>query len=55
MIVAVASKIPEEDVMNALGLKKFANHIMEVTTVRMINGENTIVGGFGRYPESDIL
>lgn len=44
-----------DDVTNALTLKKFANHIMEVTSGRMIHGENPTVGGFGRYPESDVL
>ncbi|MFH1940563.1 MAG: Ni/Fe hydrogenase subunit alpha [bacterium] len=44
-----------EDVMKALSLKKYANRIMEVTSGRMIHGENPTVGGFGRYPDSSVL
>lgn len=52
--IAMADKYGK-DVMKALALKKFANHIMEVTSGRMIHGENPTVGGFGRYPERDVL
>lgn len=43
------------DVKNALNLKQFANRIVDVTSGRMIHGENPTVGGFGRYPPNDVL
>ncbi|MBN2201568.1 Ni/Fe hydrogenase subunit alpha [bacterium] len=52
--VAMAEKYGPE-VVQALALKKFANHVMTVTSGRMIHGENPTVGGFGKYPEKDIL
>ncbi len=52
--IAMAEKYGNE-VLQALALKKYGNHIMEVTTGRMIHGENPTVGGFGRYPEPDVL
>jgi sulfhydrogenase subunit alpha len=52
--VAMAEKYGD-DVVKALTLKKFANHIMAVTSGRMIHGENPVVGGFGRYPDKDVL
>ena len=44
-----------EEVKKALELKKFANQIMEVTSGRMIHGENPTVGGFGRFPSRGAL
>jgi sulfhydrogenase subunit alpha len=52
--IAMTDKYGEQ-VKQALALKKFANHIMEVTSGRMIHGENPTVGGFGRYPEHGVL
>lgn len=52
--IAMADKYGE-DVVKALELKKYANHIMKVTSGRMIHGENPTVGGFGKYPESSVL
>ncbi|MEO0072315.1 MAG: Ni/Fe hydrogenase subunit alpha [candidate division WOR-3 bacterium] len=37
-------------VLKALKLKKFGNHIMEITTARYTHGENPTVGGFGKTP-----
>jgi sulfhydrogenase subunit alpha len=39
-----------DDVKRALRLKKFGNHVMEVTSGRIVHGENPGLGGFGRYP-----
>jgi len=39
-----------DDVKRALRLKKFGNHVMAVTSGRIVHGENPILGGFGRYP-----
>ena len=39
-------------VSTGLAIKKLANHIMKVTSARMIHGENPIVGGFGKYPSN---
>jgi sulfhydrogenase subunit alpha len=39
-----------DDVKRALRLKKFGNHVMEVTSGRIVHGENPVIGGFGRYP-----
>jgi len=52
--IAMAEKYGTE-VMGALGLKKFGNHVMEVTSGRMIHGENPTVGGFGKYPDKETL
>jgi len=52
--IAMAEKYGDV-VMKALALKKYANHIMEVTSGRMIHGENPTVGGFGRYPDKEAL
>ena len=52
--VAMAEKYGNE-VLQALALKKYGNHIMEVTTGRMIHGENPTVGGFGKYPDTKTL
>jgi len=52
--IAMTDKYKEE-VLKALALKKFANHIMEVTAGRMIHGENPTVGGFGRFPDEEKL
>lgn len=52
--VAMAEEYGEE-VHKALGLKRYANQIMEVTSGRMIHGENPTVGGFGKYPDRRTL
>jgi sulfhydrogenase subunit alpha len=39
-----------DDVKRALRLKKFGNHVMAVTSGRIVHGENPVLGGFGRYP-----
>jgi len=52
--IAMAEKYGDE-VMGALSLKKFGNHIMQVTGGRMIHGENPTVGGFGKYPDKATL
>jgi sulfhydrogenase subunit alpha len=44
-----------DDVLKALALKKYANHIMAITSGRMIHGENPTVGGFGRVPDVQTL
>ncbi len=44
-----------EDVKRALRLKKFGNHIMAVTSGRIVHGENPIIGGFGKYPTKAAL
>jgi len=44
-----------DDVKRALRLKKFGNHVMEVTAGRIVHGENPIIGGFGRYPSKKAL
>ncbi len=52
--VAMAEKYGNE-VLKALELKKYGNHIMEVTSGRMIHGENPTVGGFGKFPSEEVL
>jgi len=52
--IAMLDKYSDE-VVKALSLKKYANHIMEVTSGRMIHGENPTVGGFGAYPDEGVL
>jgi len=52
--IAMTEKYSNE-VLKALSLKKYANHIMEVTSGRMIHGENPTVGGFGKYPDKQTL
>jgi sulfhydrogenase subunit alpha len=47
--VAMLGDYPE-DVTRALRLKKFGNHVMSVTSGRIVHGENPILGGFGKYP-----
>lgn len=44
-----------DDVKRALNLKKFGNHVMAVTSGRIVHGENPILGGFGRYPSKKAL
>jgi sulfhydrogenase subunit alpha len=44
-----------DDVKRALRLKKFGNHVMEVTSGRIVHGENPIIGGFGKYPSKKAL
>ncbi len=44
-----------DDVKRALRLKKFGNHVMEVTSGRIVHGENPGLGGFGKYPSKDQL
>ena len=44
-----------EDVKRALRLKKFGNHVMAVTSGRIVHGENPIIGGFGKYPTKKVL
>ena len=44
-----------DDVTRALKLKKFGNHVMEVTSGRIVHGENPIIGGFGKYPSKKAL
>ncbi|UCE80410.1 MAG: Ni/Fe hydrogenase subunit alpha [Methanobacteriota archaeon] len=44
-----------DDVKRALKLKKFGNHVMEVTSGRIVHGENPGLGGFGRYPSGTQL
>ncbi len=39
-----------DDVKRALRLKKFGNHVMAVTSGRIVHGENPVIGGFGKYP-----
>ena len=52
--IAMAEKYGDE-VLKALALKKYANQIMEVTSGRMVHGENPTVGGFGKYPDEKTL
>jgi sulfhydrogenase subunit alpha len=52
--IAMAEKYGKE-VLQALELKKYANYIMEVTSGRMIHGENPTIGGFGKYPDTKTL
>ncbi len=47
--VAMLGDYPD-DVTRALRLKKFGNHVMAVTSGRIVHGENPIIGGFGKYP-----
>ncbi len=42
-------------VMSGLKIKEFGNLVMKTTSARMIHGENPIIGGFGRYPDSKEL
>jgi sulfhydrogenase subunit alpha len=44
-----------DDVLKGLALKKFGNRIMQITSGRMIHGENPTIGGFGRYPDRQTL
>ncbi len=44
-----------DDVKRALRLKKFGNRVMEVTSGRIVHGENPVLGGFGRYPGKKAL
>ena len=44
-----------DDVKRALRLKKFGNHVMAVTSGRIVHGENPVVGGFGKYPSRKAL
>lgn len=44
-----------DDVKRALRLKKFGNHVMAVTSGRIVHGENPILGGFGKYPTKAAL
>jgi len=52
--IAMAEKYGDE-VLGALSLKKYGNHIMQVTGGRMIHGENPTVGGFGKFPDKKTL
>jgi len=52
--VAMLGDYPE-DVTRALRLKKFGNHVMTVTSGRIVHGENPILGGFGKYPSKKHL
>lgn len=44
-----------DDVKRALRLKKFGNHVMAVTSGRIVHGENPTIGGFGKYPSKKAL
>jgi len=44
-----------DDVKRALRLKKFGNHVMAVTSGRIVHGENPVIGGFGKYPTKKAL
>ncbi|MDH3365021.1 MAG: Ni/Fe hydrogenase subunit alpha [Thermoplasmata archaeon] len=44
-----------DDVKRALRLKKFGNYVMEVTSGRIVHGENPGLGGFGKYPSKKQL
>ena len=44
-----------DDVKRALKLKKFGNYVMEVTSGRIVHGENPGLGGFGKYPSRQRL
>jgi len=44
-----------DEVKRALRLKKFGNHVMTVTSGRIVHGENPIIGGFGKYPSKKAL
>ena len=44
-----------DDVKRALRLKKFGNHVMAVSSGRIVHGENPIIGGFGKYPDKKSL
>ena len=52
--VAMLNDYPD-DVKRALRLKKFGNHVMAVTSGRIVHGENPIIGGFGKYPSRKAL
>ncbi len=44
-----------DEVKRALRLKKFGNHVMTVTSGRIVHGENPVIGGFGKYPSRKAL
>ncbi len=44
-----------DDVKRALRLKKYGNHVMAVTSGRIVHGENPVLGGFGKYPARKAL
>ncbi len=44
-----------DEVKRALRLKKFGNHVMTVTSGRIVHGENPIIGGFGKFPGKKAL
>jgi len=52
--IAMASEY-EFEVKIALEMKNFANHIMKVINGRFVHGENTVIGGFGKWPSRDEL
>jgi len=52
--IAMAAEY-EFEVKIALEMKHFGNHIMKVTNGRFIHGENAVVGGFGKWPNSEEL
>jgi sulfhydrogenase subunit alpha len=52
--VAMLGDYPD-DVKRALRLKKFGNHVMAVTSGRIVHGENPVIGGFGKYPSKKAL
>jgi len=52
--IAMADKFGEE-VLSALALKKYANHIMEVIAGKLIHGENPTIGGFGKFTDEAAL
>ncbi len=52
--IAMLNDYPD-DVKRALRLKKFGNHVMAVTSGRIVHGENPIIGGFGKYPTKKAL
>lgn len=47
--IAMVDKFAPQ-ILKALKLKKFGNHIMEVVTARWSHGENATIGGFGKAP-----
>ncbi len=52
--IAMASK-HEFEVKIALEMKNFGNHIMKVINGRFVHGENTVIGGFGKWPSREEL
>jgi sulfhydrogenase subunit alpha len=52
--IAMASEY-EFEVKIALEMKNFGNHIMKVINGRFVHGENTVIGGFGKWPSRDDL